>query len=197
MSQQLEIEFKNMVEREDFKRLADAFHLRPEDFQVQHNHYLDTEDFLLKQSGRALRIREKNGSFELTLKEPAADGLLETNQAINQPQSKALLAGAAFPDGPVKRALQCVITDFTNLKHFGTLSTRRAEVEFKGGLLVFDNSLYLNKEDYEVEYEATEKKSGEKIFKDFLRSYQIPLWPADNKVRRFYNEKLRQSAGDQ
>ncbi|OCA87353.1 CYTH domain-containing protein [Pseudobacillus wudalianchiensis] len=197
MSQELEIEFKNMVSETDFKRLVDAFHLQVEDFQIQHNHYFDTENFLLKQAGCALRIREKNRTFELTLKEPAADGLLETNQEISQAEAKALLTSNAFPDGPVKKAISYVITDLAELKPFGTLSTKRAEVDYKGGLLVFDHSLYLGREDYEIEYEAVERKSGEEIFKDFLKSYQLPLKQADNKVRRFYNEKLRQSAGDQ
>ncbi|MFK2825802.1 CYTH domain-containing protein [Bacillus sp. B190/17] len=197
MSQQLEIEFKNMVSQADFERLADAFHIQPEDFHVQHNHYFDSESFLLKQGGCALRIREKDGTFELTLKEPAADGLLETNEMISRSEAEALLAGSAFPIGLVKERLQHFIDDMTQLKHFGTLSTKRAEIEFKEGLLVFDNSFYLNREDYEIEYEATERISGEKIFMDLLKSYQIPLNQADNKVRRFYNEKLRQSAGEQ
>lgn len=197
MSQELEIEFKNMVSETDFKRLMDIFQLRLEDFHVQHNHYFDTEAFLLKQAGCALRIREKNGMFELTLKEPATDGLLETNEKISCAVAETLLTGGAFPNGPVKKILQYLITDLTELKPFGTLSTKRAEVKYKEGLLVFDHSFYLGREDYEIEYEAAERKSGEEIFKDFLKSYQIPLKQADNKVRRFYNEKLRQSAGDQ
>ncbi|KAB7705002.1 CYTH domain-containing protein [Bacillus aerolatus] len=196
MSQELEIEFKNIVSEADFDRLVNAFHIQPEDFHVQHNHYLDTESFLLKKAGCALRVREKNGTFELTLKEPAVDGLLETNEVLSRSEAETLLAGGPFPDGPVKKAIQYLITDFTNLKHFGTLSTKRAETAFEGGLLVFDNSFYLNREDYEIEYEAAERKSGEKIFHDLFKRYQIPVKQADNKVRRFYNEKLRQSAGN-
>jgi len=106
MSQELEIEFKNMVSETDFKRLVDTFQLQLGDFPVQHNHYFDTEAFLLKQAGCALRIREKNGMFELTLKEPATDGLLETNEKISCAVAETLLTGGAFPDGPVKQALQ-------------------------------------------------------------------------------------------
>lgn len=196
MGQELEIEFKNIVSQTDFERLADAFHLGPEDFCLQHNHYFDTKNFLLKQAGCALRIREKNGDFELTLKEPAKDGLLETSQPLFRQEAEGLLAGEAFPDGPVKTALSYVITDLAELKPFGTLSTKRAEIDYEGGLLVFDNSFYLGREDFEIEYEAAERKSGEEIFNNFLKSYQLPIRQADNKVRRFYNEKLRQAAED-
>ncbi|MEK4030888.1 CYTH domain-containing protein [Pseudobacillus sp. FSL P4-0506] len=197
MSQELEIEFKNMVSETTFKRLMDAFQLQPADFHIQHNHYFDTEDFLLKQAGCALRIREKNEAFELTLKEPATGGLLETNETLSRSEAEMLLAGGAFPDGAVKRALQYLITDLTKLKPFGTLSTKRAEVVHESGLLVFDHSFYLGCEDYEIEYEAAERQSGEETFNNFLKNYQIPLKQADNKVRRFYKEKLRQTAGDQ
>ena len=39
---------------------------------------------MLKSRGSALRVREKDGKFELTLKEPAGEGLLETTQILNK-----------------------------------------------------------------------------------------------------------------
>ncbi len=197
MSQEIEIEFKNGVNEIEFHRLMDAFHVQPEDFVLQHNHYLDTPQFELKESGCALRIREKNERFELTLKEPADEGLLETNETLTRSQADALLKKSIFPEGNVKNAVQSLITDFKALKHFGTLSTKRAEVPFKGGTLVFDHSFYLNKQDYEIEYEVTDRKKGEEIFYNLLNTYQIPAKPTDNKVKRFYMEKMRQSSGDE
>lgn len=41
----IEIEFKNMVTREEFSLLIDFLNLRSEDFSEQENHYFDTPDF--------------------------------------------------------------------------------------------------------------------------------------------------------
>ncbi|WP_203364200.1 CYTH domain-containing protein [Bacillus sp. REN10] len=192
MSQQVEIEFKNLLEKKEFSQLIQAFHVREEDFALQHNHYLDTASFHLKKHGCALRIREKEATFELTLKQPAKVGLLETNQILKKEEAEALMQKSIWPEGMVKEALQPLLTEKDQLEHFGTLSTRRAEILYKEGILTFDNSFYLGKEDYELEYEVKEEESGKKTFNDLLKQFQIPRRITDNKVKRFYLEKLRQ-----
>ena len=74
MTKELEIEFKNMLTKEEYMRLLkdfSAFHNWP---KTQHNHYFDTPDFQLKHKLGALRIRNKQGRFECTLKIPAPVG---------------------------------------------------------------------------------------------------------------------------
>ncbi|WP_338753578.1 CYTH domain-containing protein [Bacillus sp. FJAT-52991] len=192
MSQQLEIEFKNLLEKEEFLHLIQAFHIKEEDFALQHNHYLDTASFHLKQQGCALRIREKEATFELTLKQPAEIGLLETNQSLLKEEAEVLLLKGKFPEGIVKEVLQLTLLEIDSLQHFGTLSTKRAEIPYQEGLLTFDNSFYLGKEDYELEYEVQEEKTGQEIFNHLLKKFQIPRRITDNKVKRFYLEKLHQ-----
>ena len=80
MDQHIEIEYKNLLTKQDFERLVQFFKIESNQFFTQQNHYFDTTDFRLKKSGSALRIREKNETYELTLKQPAAEGKLETNQ---------------------------------------------------------------------------------------------------------------------
>ncbi|WP_100403311.1 CYTH domain-containing protein [Bacillus sp. FJAT-42315] len=192
MSQQLEIEFKNLLTKEEFLQFLQVFQVQEEDFALQHNHYLDTKSFHLEEQACALRVREKEGTFELTLKQPAEIGLLETNQLLLKEEAEALLMKGEFPEGIVKEVLQPLLLDFDSFHHFGTLSTKRAEIPYEVGILTFDNSFYLGKEDYELEYEVTEEQKGKEIFDHLLKKFQIPRRMTDNKVRRFFLEKLRQ-----
>ncbi|MCA1062066.1 CYTH domain-containing protein [Rossellomorea aquimaris] len=193
MSQEIEIEFKNLVTRDEFTRLTSHFQIKEEDFSSQDNHYFDTKNDLLKENQSALRIREKSGTYTLTLKTPLHDDLLETNQRITKDEAELLLKGGRFPEGEVYDALISLQIPIPSLQHFGTLSTSRAEIDYMDGLLVFDKSSYLQKEDYELEYEVKERKRGETIFLHLLKELNIPLRKTDNKIKRFYLEKLKQN----
>ncbi|PFG07028.1 CYTH domain-containing protein [Bacillus sp. es.034] len=192
MAQEIEIEFKNLVTEEEFTRLTSHFHINEEDFISQDNHYFDTPDYQLKEKQSALRIREKNGTYTLTLKTPLKEDLLETNQPLSINQSESLIKEGIFPKGEVRDVLKSLSIPYESLQHFGTLSTSRAEIPYRGGLLVFDQSSYLQKEDYELEYEVKERTSGKAIFLELLKHHQIPLRQTDNKIKRFYLEKLKQ-----
>ncbi|MCR8849065.1 CYTH domain-containing protein [Rossellomorea sp. SC111] len=191
MAQEIEIEFKNLVTEEEFTRLTSHFHINKEDFISQDNHYFDTPDYQLKEKQSALRIREKNGRYMLTLKTPLKEDLLETNQSLSKNQSDSLLREGLFPEGEVRDVLTSLSIPYGSLQHFGTLSTSRAEIPYRNGLLVFDQSSYLQKKDYELEYEVKERTSGEAIFLELLEQHKIPLRQTDNKIKRFYLEKLK------
>ncbi|OKL35876.1 CYTH domain-containing protein [Domibacillus mangrovi] len=186
MNQEIEIEFKCLLSKEQFEQLVESF--QPGPFATQHNHYFDTADFSLKEAGAALRIREKKGCAEMTLKEPAEVGLLESTVALSIDDVTAALSGA-IPDNDVMATARkrAPVNEFL---HFGTLSTSRAEVEYKGGALVFDHSTYVNQEDYEIEYEAKDL-SGEQTFLALLNSFNIEYKPAKNKIRRFYDAQFQ------
>ncbi|RSK48669.1 CYTH domain-containing protein [Bacillus canaveralius] len=192
MPQHLEIECKNLLTEDEFNRLKGYFKIADSAFRQQVNSYFDTKDFLLKQNGTALRIREIGNNFELTLKQPGGEGLLETNQPLTANEAAAMLTSAAVPEGQVKEILKQIPVPVALLENFGSLTTFRAEIEFRGGLLVFDHSYYLNIDDYEVEYEVEEKNSGEKIFIELLSAHDIPIRATKNKVKRFYDQKYIQ-----
>ncbi|CAN7461436.1 CYTH domain-containing protein [Rossellomorea sp. LjRoot5] len=192
MAQEIEIEFKNLLTEDEFTRLISHFHINEENFISQDNHYFDTPDYELKEKQSALRIREKNGTHTLTLKTPLKEDLLETNQLLSKNQSDSLLKKGIFPEGEVRDVLNSLSISYESLQHFGTLSTSRAEIPYRDGLLVFDQSSYLQKEDYELEYEVKERTSGEAIFLELLEQHQIPIRQTDNKIKRFYLEKLKQ-----
>ncbi|MFY0779965.1 CYTH domain-containing protein [Peribacillus simplex] len=192
MNQHIEIEFKNLLSEKEFRQLMNYFHIVASNFKSQKNHYFDTLEFHLKNQGSALRIREKNGRYELTLKQPATEGLLETNQDISEETAYAFLNHNTFPEGEIKHLiLECGI----NPKYFtcfGTLKTDRVEFPYKDGLLVLDHSSYVNQEDFELEYEVTDAKAGKKNFLTLLETLQIPERETENKVKRFYRAKFQE-----
>ncbi|KAF2422825.1 CYTH domain-containing protein [Bacillus subtilis] len=188
MSQEIEIEFKNMLTKQEFKNIAAALQLTEKDFTDQKNHYFDTDSFALKQKHAALRIRRKNGKYVLTLKEPADVGLLETHQQLSEVSD---LAGFSVPEGPVKDQLHKLQIDTDAIQYFGSLATNRAEKETEKGLIVLDHSRYLNKEDYEIEFEAADWHEGRQAFEQLLQQFSIPQRETKNKILRFYEEKRK------
>ncbi|KML38607.1 CYTH domain-containing protein [Cytobacillus firmus] len=188
----IEIEFKNMITTDEFTALMNFLNLRSEDFSEQENHYFDTPDFLLKEKGSALRIRQKYGSFELTLKQPHPEGLLETNEDLSESEAAEMIQTGKIPREQIKKSLEELGIKTDNLRYFGTLTTKRAEKEYNKGLAVLDHSRYLDKEDFEIEFEVDDRKEGQMVFLNLLQQLNIPVRKTENKIKRFYNEKYRQ-----
>ncbi|KFZ43852.1 CYTH domain-containing protein [Anoxybacillus flavithermus] len=189
MKHELEIEFKNMLTAEEFARFTRAFAVRDEEWDVQQNYYFDTPDFQLKQQKSALRIRFKNGTYTLTLKQPYEDGLLETHEPLTNETATALISGATSLQGDMANILQSLHIDPTAIVCFGALTTRRVERPYQNGTLVLDYSEYMNVADYEIEYEASDRAEGEKTFTHLLESLHIPKRKTKNKIERFYEAK--------
>ncbi|MGE7622554.1 CYTH domain-containing protein [Viridibacillus sp. NPDC096237] len=186
MAQQLEIEFKNLLSKEEYETLCITFAIPNEDFQEQKNHYFDTADFQLKKARCGLRIREVQNRFECTLKEPASGiGLLETTDLLTSEQVNEVLNGATLMSEEVDTRLKKLQINPANLQLLGTLFTKRAEIKYNGGLLVFDHSRYLDTDDYELEFEVTDEETGRVIFEEFLAKHSIPVREADKKIARF------------
>lgn len=191
MSQQIEIEFKNLLTKEEFTRLQLYFKLEQADFRKQDNHYFDTTGFTLKQNHSALRIRYKDGKYEMTLKEPLPEGLLETNEPLNMDEAHVMLNEGKMKDGEIKSRLEHYNVKPDDLHLFGTLTTERAETKYLGGIVVLDYSSYLNTHDYEIEYEVDKYDEGKEVFYQLLQLLNIPVRKTDNKIRRFYNQKFK------
>ena len=190
MPQHLEIEFKNMLTIDEFNRLLKSFKLTEENFHEQTNHYFDTANFALKNAGSGLRIREVQSRFEYTLKEPTTGiGLTETTDLLTKDLVQSILTGSSYLHAneaiEVGKRLQALQVDPQDLQILGTLFTRRAEIEYEGGLLVFDHSHYADTDDYELEYEVTDEATGKMIFENLLAHHSIPIRPAEKKIARF------------
>lgn len=189
MSQEIEIEFKNILTKDEFNQLKTHFTIHDSDFSLQENHYFDTPLFSLKNHGAALRIRQKQDHYVLTLKEPVDVGLLETHQLLSNKEAKYMMKTGLILDGSVKDQLVNLGIVPDQLTYFGSLVTDRAEKKVDEGLIVLDHSRYLSVEDYELEFEVKEKDIGKQAFLKILEELGIPIRPTKNKIRRFYDLK--------
>ncbi|MBC2156075.1 CYTH domain-containing protein [Listeria innocua] len=187
MVKELEIEFRNLLTKEEYDRLIEDFRIKEDDFFEQTNFYLDTADFGLKERNSALRIRQLETQYQLTLKTPEARGLMETTQILAADQATAITDGANIPVGPVRDTLKEIGINHEDVQVFGSLKTIRAEKDYKKGLLVFDKNFYGSISDFDLEYEVSDYDKGKEIFDKLLKEYQITNHPAENKVARFYN----------
>jgi uncharacterized protein YjbK len=193
MSQHIEIEFKNMLLQAEYEKLLIEFNIDEKQIFTQENYYFDTVDFALKEKGCALRIRKKQDSYELTLKQPAPLGLLETTQLLSEDETAPATENGKLPNGIIQRLIEKEDISFSKIKYFGSLVTRRFEFEYKKGLLVLDHSSYLNKQDFELEYEVENFHEVQQSFRELLTQFIIPERKTENKIRRFYNQKNQQT----
>lgn len=191
MTQNIEIEFKNILTQQEYVELLHVFNIQASQFFTQENHYFDTADFALKDNGAALRIRQKKDHYEMTLKQPAEVGLLETNQRLSKEAAVQIIQDGKIPSGQIEGILTKMGISLSNLKYFGSLTTKRVEFEYKQGLLVLDHSYYLNSEDYEMEYEVGNFSNGKVIFTELLKQHGIQQRKTENKISRFYQQKNR------
>ncbi|MEZ0482426.1 CYTH domain-containing protein [Planococcus sp. SSTMD024] len=182
MTKELEIEFKNMLTKDEYNKLIEEQKTEP---ISQTNHYFDTADFRLRGQKAALRLRSIGSRFECTLKTPAASGNYETTDALTQEQASAMLELGQFNAPEVSVELERLGVSPADLVPIGSLTTHRVETAYEGGLLVLDHSEYLGVEDYELEYEVTDEAAGKRKFLSLLEEKQIPVRPADKKIARF------------
>lgn len=187
MTQEIEIEFKNIVTKEEFDTLCKSFSI--EAFTKQVNHYFETPDFSLKEAGSALRIRHKGETYTLTLKQPAEVGLLETHQVITADEARLMMETNTIIQGAVVDQLHTLQIPVSALTYMGSLTTERAETLFEGGTLVFDHSFYYNHDDYEIEFEVQDEEAGKASFIHLLKQHDIPIRHTNNKVKRFFLAK--------
>ncbi|MFD4704874.1 CYTH domain-containing protein [Gottfriedia sp. NPDC058432] len=188
MAKEIEIEFKNLLTKEEFEQLKSYFQINESSFQSQTNYYFETPDFAIKEHGGALRIRKKSlTSFTLTLKIKQAVGHLEINQKISETEASTMLKTYVLPEGEVKEYINEVKLNLNSLVLIGDLTTNRAEFPYENGLLVLDHSTYLNHEDFELEFEVSDENNGKQQFINLLKNLQIPRRKTLNKIRRFFN----------
>ncbi|MQR96740.1 CYTH domain-containing protein [Fictibacillus phosphorivorans] len=191
MSQEIEIEFKNLLTQLEFLRLIDEFDVKQETFYKQTNYYFDTQQFDLKHHRSALRVRTKNNGNTLTLKQKLDKHILETHQTVSEEIFEGLLNGDPLPSGEVSDQIKKMNIDVKGITYLGELTTFRAEFPYKDGLLVLDENYYLGKIDYEIEYESADYISGLNNFNELLTIKQIPVRDTESKIARFFNESSK------
>ena len=183
MSNAIEIEAKALVDANAYRTLVKRFADAPR--YTQTNHYIDSESRALAAAGIALRIREKAGTYELTLKTPLSQGLLEKSVPITMNEFCALRDFGEFPKCDLQRFLTMLDFNVADLRILTSLSTERVDVEYEGGLLSIDRNSYSGKVDYEVEFEYNNLEGAKRILQKVFEESGIPcVFSKVSKTRR-------------
>ena len=173
MSNAIEIEAKALVEKKDYEKIVDFFKDYPA--YCQTNYYIDNDAGLLRKEGIALRIREKGGLYEMTLKTPLSQGLLEKNCVWDKKKFSDFKDKYLFPEGDIKRFLTMLDIDTSSLKIRTSLTTKRIDVPYEGGKLSIDENHYSQITDYEIELEYNNEAGAEALLKGLLEKNGIPF----------------------
>ncbi|MGI6607742.1 MAG: CYTH domain-containing protein [Erysipelotrichaceae bacterium] len=161
MKQQLEIEFKTLVTKEQFDKLISLYW--PLLFYKQHNYY-----YRPLSCDYSFRIRIKENKKIFTLKEKIDNNILEHEKTFS---------GPFYEDNEIKNTLDRLnIYPPFNLE--GELITYRAVVESELAQLCFDINHYNNLIDYEIEYEIKKDHDGLRRFKEILSEADIRYIPS-------------------
>ncbi|UFU00579.1 CYTH domain-containing protein [Radiobacillus kanasensis] len=187
MAQEIEIEFKNLLTKEEYEALLTYLPLHHSKSIRQINHYFETPDFLLRSKGSALRIREKESGNVLTLKQPHPNGLLETHDELTEEEANRWLNNQPFKTEFVGNQLRQLDVPIEKLRYGGALRTDRLELSYHETIVVLDHSSYNEKEDYELELEATNWEIGNRVFQDILETCSITRRAPISKIQRFYD----------
>lgn len=184
MPKNIEFEAKALLKKSDYENLINNY---LEDTYVQTNYYIDYSDLSLsKRFG--IRIREKNKTFELTIKIKNKDNNLEINQNISKNQFNNFKENNIFPKGEVFDKLIDLNVNISLLKIFGSITTSRKDIKFKNCLISIDKSEYNNVMDYEIECESSSLENASKALMEFLNENGIEFeFNTITKLQRLLN----------
>lgn len=198
MAEEKEIEFKNLLNKQEYNQLLQTYRDLDTPFFVQTNYYFDTPDWKLKKQHMGLRIRLKEGDAEYTLKSPLDDqkGLLETTEIFSNEKADELINTATLPQfGEVADKLETFKISVDELQLIGSLKTKRCEIKLdETHLLVLDESWYGNCHDYELELETVSYEEGQRYFRELLDQHHLIQKPVRNKVVRMIEAILADGA---
>lgn len=186
MKQELEIEYKLLLTNDEYNLLLNNLPF-PQQAISQTNYYFETEDFLLKENNCALRIREKNKTYTLTLKQPNEEGILESHKTITKHDAKQLMAGNIMDNNAIIKILEMLNIPRSKLNYYGHLTTERYQFEQNKIIYVLDKSYYNDRNDFELEIESPTKESGEQAFQSLLNKFNIKPKETKPKIARFFN----------
>lgn len=192
----LEIEFKNLLSKESFYKLCTMFNLQVESFVLQKNTYFDFKEILADQL-MALRVRERQGEFIITLKQKAVQSQ-HAQIEITEPFDYTIEELMTMPTQVLPKAIinHLAMEQITleKLHVIGKIDTLRKELEYQKGILCLDYNRFNGEdEDYEIEYEYDSINDGETIFDNFLLQHNIPRKPAKNKIQRMLEYRAKRT----
>lgn len=172
MSDNIEIEAKVLINESQYEKAVEYLQDEPYHRFIQVNYYIDSEDRTLYKIGCSMRIRKKD-NYELTLKIPMSEGLLEKSQIITNEEYKTFAKKKIFPEGDIKKFLMILGMKIEKLAILTSLSTDRIELPYGEGVLCVDKNTYNGQTDYELEMEHSSMENAEKNLETFVKALDI------------------------
>jgi uncharacterized protein YjbK len=109
MSNAIEIEAKALVKKNEYEKIVAFFKDYPSYIKPTTTSMMRKTSSAKK--GIALRVREKGGLYEMTLKTPLSQGLLEKNCVWTKDKFVDFKENGIFPEGDIKRFLTMLDID--------------------------------------------------------------------------------------
>lgn len=161
MATNIEIEAKVLISESAYEIVRNHYKNHAEAYYFQTNYYIDSPSFSLRRKGITLRIRNIGEEYEVTLKTPMSEGLLEKTETITEKQYKEMELKGIFPETKIKNFLLMMEFEVEKLTILGSLTTERMDVRFESGLFSIDKNVYGNMVDFELEKEGNNLAEAE------------------------------------
>jgi uncharacterized protein YjbK len=179
MNTNKEIEYKILLDEKTFSNILSAYPDHKSYTQI--NYYLTSKE--LQEKKYALRVREKEGRYELTLKIPQGFAKMEYNLDISENIAKEILADH-MPKNDITDVLEEHGIDPSLIIHNASLKTIRHDIILDYGVLSLDENFYNQKHDFEMEFELTDEK-GHQQFNELKEQFHLDYTKnAPSKIKR-------------
>lgn len=188
MTKQPEIEFKTLLSEREYLMLIEKFDGAK--YNDQTNHYFDTPRFTIKAMDASLRVRERDGEFEITLKKKKRYARVEYTVKISKEEFEEMKKTGICTNPEIAEELAALI-DGQKIENFMSLFTHRVYLPYSNGVLFIDRSEYCGQVDYEMEYEAKSYHLGKEEFIALIREFKIEYKKSDKKINRAFNAYKR------
>ncbi len=185
MKQEIEIEYKMLLSLDSFNTILKTLPF-PNKPIKQTNYYFETKEHTLQENNCALRIREIENDFIVTLKEPHPDGILETHDIISKKSAQQALENKGLDAANCEKQLAKKNIKLSDVNYVGELKTERYEFKKNALIYVLDKSHYNGLTDYELEIEAQDHETGREALEQLIRRFDIKRLPTSNKIKRFF-----------
>lgn len=183
-------EFKTLLTKAEYERIMKT--LNKKDGNTQTDYYFDTKRFTLKASESELRVKEKDGLL-LRVERKRGYNRVRVEEPITQEQFDSFKETGIIPVQKIANEISDIVKD-QKIVNFLTISTYRVSFAYKGnkGKVSIDKCKYLDKVDYELEFEAPNREAGKNDFVAIIKEYNITYKKSQIKIKRAYDALRKQ-----
>lgn len=187
MAKELEVEFKTLLTKSEYTKLAKLYADKPSNLQI--NYYFDTPRFTLKASDIGLRVRKRD-KYELTLKRKKGYALFEINEELTEEEFNEFLKTGIIPSEAINNDLLEIIKG-QSIINYMSLSTFRITFPHKNGIIALDKCEYVDTIDYELEYHSSIYEEGKRTFIELVKENNLVYKKSQPKIKRAYEALKR------